>query len=72
MSQFPKVEILSPEIKCLFVDIHSVHITVRKFQDFCITEILREINFMASRSAKTTVFAILWALKFANLVNFCL
>ena len=35
--------------------------TVWKFQDFCITEILREINFGDSRSAKTAVFAILRA-----------
>ena len=32
---------------------------VWKFQDFCITEILREINFEDSRSAKFAVFAIL-------------
>ena len=29
--------------------------TVWKFQDFCITEILREINFVASRRAKTAI-----------------
>ena len=30
--------------------------TVWKFQDFCITQILREINFMDSRSAKSAIF----------------
>ena len=32
-----------------------------KFQDFCITEMLREINFEDSRSEKSAVFAILRA-----------
>jgi len=32
---------------------------VWKFQDFCITEILREINFVDSRSAKTADFPFL-------------
>ena len=41
--------------------------TVWKFLDSCITEILREINFEDSRSAKSTVFAILGAV---HLVNF--
>ena len=41
-----------------------------EFQDYCITEILREINFVDSRSAKTTVFAILGGVKFVNLGNF--
>ena len=43
-----------------------------KFQDFCITEILREINFEDSRSAKSAVFAILQAGNFVPLVNFSL
>ena len=40
-----------------------------KFQDFCITEILREINFVHSKSAKTAGFAILGAVNFVHLVN---
>ena len=47
-------------------------LTVWNFQDFCITEILREINFVNSRSAKTAVFAILGAVDFVHLVNFSL
>ena len=46
--------------------------TLWKFQDFCIAKILREINILASRSAKLPFFAMLWALKFANLIYFCL
>ena len=46
---------------------HSVEI-----QDFCFTQILREINFEDSRSAKTAVCAILEALNFVNLVNISL
>ena len=40
-----------------------------KFQDFSIVQILREINFVESRSSNTVVFAILGALTFVNLVN---
>ena len=43
-----------------------------KFQDFYVTQILREINFGDSRNAKTAVFAILGAVKFGQLVNFSL
>ena len=43
-----------------------------KFQDFCITDILREINFVDSRSAKIAVFAILGAVNYVHLVNFSL
>ena len=43
-----------------------------KFQDFSITQILREINFGDSRSAETAVFAILGAVNFVHLVNFSL
>ena len=43
-----------------------------KFQDFCITQILREINFWDSRSAKTAIFALLGAVNFVNLVNISL
>ena len=40
------------------------------FKVFHIIQILCEINFEQSTSSKTAVFAILGALKFANLVNF--
>jgi len=43
-----------------------------KFQDFSITQILREINFEDSRSAKTAIFAILRAVNFVLLVNISL
>ena len=43
-----------------------------KFQDFSITQILREINFVDSRSAKTAIFAILESVNLVNLVNFSL
>ena len=43
-----------------------------KFQDFCMTEILREINFVDSRSAKTAGFAISGAVNFVHLVSFSL
>ena len=46
-----------------------VHTTVWKFQDFSVTQILREIKFEESRSAKTAVFAILEALNSVDLVN---
>ena len=52
------------------LDFTSLHITVWKFQDFCITQIIREINFEHSRSAKTVIFAILRAVNFVQLVNF--
>ena len=44
--------------------------TVWKFQDFSITQILREINFEESGSAKNAVFAILGAVNLVILVNF--
>ena len=53
-----------------FSEVKFVQHTVWKFQDFCITEILRQINFVDSRSAKTAVFAILRAVNFVHLVNF--
>ena len=43
-----------------------------KFQDFSVTQILCEINFGESRSAKTAGFAILGALDFVDLVHFSL
>ena len=46
------------------------YMTVWKFQNFCITQILREINFVDSRSVKTAFFAILRAANFVHLVNF--
>ena len=46
--------------------------TVWNFLDFSVTQILREINFGKSRSSKTADFAILGALNFVHVVNFCL
>ena len=43
-------------------------VTVWKFQDFSITQILREINLGGRRSSKTAVLAILGALKINILV----
>ena len=43
--------------------------TVCKFQDFAISQILSEINFGDFGSAKTAVFALFGALNIANLVN---
>ena len=45
---------------------------MRLFQDFSVTQILREINFGVSRSSKTAVFAILEALNSVELVYFSL
>ena len=47
-------------------------LTLWKFQDISITQILREINFEDSRSAKSNIFAILGALTFVNVVDFSL
>ena len=44
--------------------------TVCKFEDFSVTQILREINFGDFKSSKTAIFAILGALNFVDLVNF--
>ena len=49
---------------------NSLPTKVWKFQDFSITQILREINLGGSRSSKTAVLAILRALKSINWVNF--
>jgi len=46
--------------------------TVWNFHSFSITQILREINFGDSRSAKSAVFVILESVNFLYLVNFCL
>ena len=46
--------------------------TVWKFQDFCVIQILREINFGESRSSKMAILAIFGALNSVNLVNLCL
>ena len=43
-----------------------------KFHDFSINQILREINFEDSGSAKSAVFAILGAVNFVILVYFSL
>ena len=45
---------------------------MRKFEDFTVIQILREINFGEPQSSKTAVFAIFGALNFADLVNFSL
>ena len=47
-------------------------ITVWKFQDFSVTQILRGINFGESKRSKPAVFAILGALNIVDLVNFSL
>ena len=41
-----------------------------EIRDFCITQILRENNFVDSRSTKTAIFAITGAVNFVNMVNF--
>ena len=46
--------------------------TVWKFQDFSVTQILREIIFGESRRSKTAVFAIIEALKMIDSVYFSL
>ena len=43
-----------------------------KFQDFSVTQILREINFREFRRPKPAFFAILGALNFVNIVNISL
>ena len=43
-----------------------------KFQDFSVTQILREIKVGESRSSKTAIFATCKALNFVNLMNFSL
>ena len=45
----------------------SEPVTVWKFQDFSITQILRESNFGESRSSKNAIFG---TLTFVNLVDF--
>ena len=50
----------------VFPKVH-MPITVWKFQDFCITQILREINFVDSKITKTAIFAILGAVDFVHL-----
>ena len=57
------------KLKNIIMDKSAIR-TVRKFQG--INEILREINFVNSRSTKTAVFAILGAANFVHLINFSL
>ena len=45
---------------------------MRKFQDFSVTQILREINFGEFRSSKNAIFAIFGTPNFIDLVNFSL
>ena len=47
-------------------------LTVWKFHDFSVIQILREINFGESRSSKTAIFVISGALNFVTLVNLSL
>ena len=47
-------------------------VTLWKFRDFSVIQILREINFGESRSCKTAVNANLGALTFVTLANFSL
>ena len=50
-----------------FVRILCTHYcTVWKIQDFCITQILREINFVDSRNVKTAIFAIFRGCRFCS------
>ena len=42
------------------------------FQDFSVTQILREVKFWDSRGAETAVFIILRAVKIVNVVNLSL
>ena len=46
--------------------------TVRKFKDFSVTQILREINFVETITSKNVVSAIFETLDFTHLVNFSL
>ena len=56
-----------------FICILGHNSTVWEFQDFTITQILREINFVhSSISAKTAIFAILGHVNFVHLVIFSL
>ena len=48
------------------------NITKWKFNDSSFNQILREINFVDSRGAKSAIFAILGAVNFVHLVNFSL
>ena len=42
---------------------------MRKFQDFSVTQILREITFEESRSSKSAIYAILWPLNLVKLLK---
>ena len=52
------------------LDLMILFYTMCKFQDFSITHILREINFMHSRSAKTAIFAIKKGSEFCSFGKF--
>ena len=47
----------------------TTSLTVWKFEDFSVAQILREITFGESRSSKTVFFAILGALNFVTQPN---
>ena len=50
----------------------KIRYTMWKFHDFSVTQILREINSVKSRSSKNAVFAIFAAWIFVYLVTFSL
>ena len=53
-------------------DVLGTQHTVWKFQDFSVTQILREINFGESRSLKSAFLPFIGALNFVDLVIFSL
>ena len=59
-----KIEYSSEELKILFFLGRHQLPTVWKFHDFSITQILREINFVDSRSAKSAILTHLEAQNF--------
>ena len=60
-------------VNCLKIPAFTCYqFTVWIFQDFSVTQILREINFGEFRSSKTAIFAIKGALNFVYLVDISL
>ena len=53
-----------------FIAVPGKFLTVLKFHDFPIIQILCEMNFGESRNSETAVFAFFGALNFVDLVNF--
>ena len=58
--------------KQISVPILGWHITVQKFQDFTVIQILCEINFGESRTSKTAVFSNSRTLNFDDLIKISL